>query len=81
MKKKREKVTTGLDFIKLPSASEHHKLCEDIIHNYVAEEFKDVPDWVSLSNTMESLIKKEGLGKKDIKDIAFQAATQLGMHK
>lgn len=73
---------TGLEFIKLTGdALAQREAIQLYIQDYVAQGYREVPDWASLLNKMDALIRKNGWGSKDLKDIAFEAAKGLGMTK
>lgn len=69
---------TGLDFIQLRASQLKH-VVEPIIISYVAKGYKKVPSWSRLSSKMKSMILARGYGSKDISQIAFEAAMEMGM--
>lgn len=72
---------TGLEFMKISSASEKRIVLEPVIIEYVSQGYKNVPDWSELSNKIEKAIRKNGWGNRDIHDIALDAAKAQGMTK
>jgi len=71
---------SGLEFMK-SEAREKRKVLEPVILDYVAKGYKKVPDWASLSNKIEGVIREKGWGSKDIKSIALDASEELGMSR
>ena len=72
---------TGTDFIKITSSLEQRNALEPFIVEYVAQGYKNVPNWAELSMAVNEAIRKNGWGKRDLKGIAIDAAKIKGMTK
>jgi hypothetical protein len=78
---------SGLEFLKIDSSRDDKDIKKEVavtksfVVQFVAQGYRNIPDWALLANMMSELIRKNGYRDKDISEIAEEAAIAYGMRK
>lgn len=72
---------TSLEFLRLETDGKEAGVCKELVYDFVAKGYRNVPDWSKLSVEMRKTILAKGYQTTPIEQVALEAAMALGMKK